>query len=186
MNVWQDSKCDSAHYLIIALRRSFPSLGLHKGILDSPCPLILLIFTKRKTKRRNHGLIPHSRFTSLRLGKCSRISLPSPRVASTPNRTKTNHHWLTIYKYSTRTKSRYLARGRSEGVLGQCPRGKLPPTPKTNPNPNPNPNQLSLLFQGNCLVTVWLIETPILTGGKFYSGGNCPNTVWGEALKPLG
>ena len=30
------------------LRKSFPSLGLDKGILDSPCLLILLIYTKHK------------------------------------------------------------------------------------------------------------------------------------------
>ena len=33
------------------LRRSFPSLGIHKVILDSPCLLILLIYTKHKNKR---------------------------------------------------------------------------------------------------------------------------------------
>ena len=31
---------------------------------------------------------------SLKLCKCSQISCPSPRVESTPNRKKTNHHWL--------------------------------------------------------------------------------------------
>ena len=51
---WQDSRCDFVQYLIIARRRSedsFPSLGLHKGILDSPCLLILLSYTKHKTKK---------------------------------------------------------------------------------------------------------------------------------------
>ena len=33
------------------LKRSFLSLGLHKGIFESPCLLILLICTKHKTKR---------------------------------------------------------------------------------------------------------------------------------------
>ena len=37
-------------WLAECLRRSFPSLGLHKGILDSPCFLILLIYTKHKPK----------------------------------------------------------------------------------------------------------------------------------------
>ena len=32
--------------------------------------------------------------TSWKLFKCSQISHLSPRVESTPNRTKTNHHWL--------------------------------------------------------------------------------------------
>ena len=33
-------------------------------------------------------------FISLTLYKFSQISHPSPRVTSTSNRTKTNHHWL--------------------------------------------------------------------------------------------
>ena len=41
-NLLQLAKC---------LRTNFPSLGLHKGILDSPCLLILLIYTKHKSKR---------------------------------------------------------------------------------------------------------------------------------------
>ena len=37
---------------------------------------------------------PWKHFTSLKLCKCSQIPHPSPRVASTSNRTETNHHWL--------------------------------------------------------------------------------------------
>ena len=33
-------------YLAEGLRKSFPSLGLHEEILDSPCLLILFIYTK--------------------------------------------------------------------------------------------------------------------------------------------
>ena len=36
-----------------ALRRSFLPLGLHKGILDSPCLLILLIYTKQQDEILN-------------------------------------------------------------------------------------------------------------------------------------
>ena len=32
---------------------SFPSLGLHKGILDSLCLLILLIYTKQNQKMKS-------------------------------------------------------------------------------------------------------------------------------------
>ena len=67
------------------LRRSFPSLGIHKAVLDSPCLLILLIYTKHKTKRRNLGLIRCPHFTSLKLYTCSQIPHPSPRVESSPN-----------------------------------------------------------------------------------------------------
>ena len=45
------------------------------------------------------------------------FSNSTPRVASTPNRTKTNHHWLnplqTLHTYNLR----HLACGRSEGKL---------------------------------------------------------------------
>ena len=44
------------------LRRSFPSLGLHKGILDSPCLLILLIYTKRKNNNMKFWTDPASSF----------------------------------------------------------------------------------------------------------------------------
>ena len=44
------------------LRRSFPSLGLHKGILDSPCLLILLIYTKRKNNKMKFWTDPASSF----------------------------------------------------------------------------------------------------------------------------
>ena len=33
------------------LRRSFPPVGIQKGILDSPCLLILLIYTKHKNNK---------------------------------------------------------------------------------------------------------------------------------------
>ena len=48
----------------------FPSLGLQKRILNSPCLLILLIHAKHKTIRWNFGLTP--RFYSLE-GICSGI-----------------------------------------------------------------------------------------------------------------
>ena len=43
-DVWQYSKCNT----LILCRRRFPPIGLHKGILNSPCLLILLIRTKDK------------------------------------------------------------------------------------------------------------------------------------------
>ena len=55
-----------------------------------------------------------SYFTFLKLCKYSQIMHLSPRVASTPNRTKTHRPCLSIYKYSTHTKSRHLTRGKSE------------------------------------------------------------------------
>ena len=98
--------------LVEGLKKSFPSLGLHKGNLDSACLSIVLINTNQKieslTDQRSH-------FTSLKLRKCSQIPHSSPSVVSTANRTKTNHHCLTIYKYSTHTKLRHLARGKSDG-----------------------------------------------------------------------
>ena len=45
----------------ICLRR-FPPLGLHKGILNSSCLLILLIHTIHNTVRCNIGLTPRSCF----------------------------------------------------------------------------------------------------------------------------
>ena len=86
--------CGSWAELVECLRRGFLSLGLHKGSFDSACILILLIYTKRKAKRWNLWLTPCPHFPSLKLCKCSQISHPSPRIASTPNRTKTNHHWI--------------------------------------------------------------------------------------------
>ena len=71
------------------LARSFPSLALHLGILDLSCLLILLVYTKHKTKRWNFRLTLRPHFTSLKLCKCSQI-----RVVLTPNRTKTNDCWL--------------------------------------------------------------------------------------------
>ena len=59
----------------------------------------------------NPGNIP------LKLCKCSQIPHSSPRVASTSNRTKTNHYWLSIYKHFTRTKLRKPAREKTEGKL---------------------------------------------------------------------
>ena len=83
---------------ILSVRRSFPSLGLHKEILDSPYLIILLIYTKRKTKTWKIGLTTRPHFIFLKLSKCSKIPHPSPRMGSTPNRTKTNHHWLNHLK----------------------------------------------------------------------------------------
>ena len=60
---------------------------------------------------------PLSHFTSLKLCKCSQIPHPSPRIASTPNRTKTTTFGLTTYKYFTCTKLRRLTHGRPEGKL---------------------------------------------------------------------
>ena len=40
--------------------------------------------------------------------------------------------------------------------MSNCPRGKLPPNPKTNPKPNPNPNS---------------------NQGAIYLGANCPDTI---------
>ena len=57
-----------------------------------------------QTKKLNLWLTPR------KLCKCSQISRSSSRVESTPNRTKTNHHCLTIYKYSTHAKLSHLAR----------------------------------------------------------------------------
>ena len=56
------------------------------------CPITYYI--KDKIKRQNLGLTLHPHFTSLKLCKCSEIPDISTRVASTPGRTKTNHHWL--------------------------------------------------------------------------------------------
>ena len=78
-----------------------PSLGLYKGILDFPCLLILLIFTKHKSKRWNLGLSPRLYFTSLKLCKYFQIQHPSPKVASIPKRIKSITIDLTIYKYSS-------------------------------------------------------------------------------------
>ena len=71
----------------------------------------------------------------------------------------------------------------------------MPPNPKTNPNPNPNPNQGSIFLRGNSLVatplptskltlklTLTLTETPILTGGQFFSGGYCADTNVTETI----
>ena len=59
----------------------------------------------------NPGNIP------LKLCKCSQIPHSSPRVASTSNRTKTNHYWLSTYKHFTRTKLRKPACEKTEGKL---------------------------------------------------------------------
>ena len=48
VDVWRNSKCEET---IICLKRRFPSLELHRGILNSSCVLILLIHTKNKYKK---------------------------------------------------------------------------------------------------------------------------------------
>ena len=55
------------------LRRSFLSLELRKQTFNSPCLLVLLIYTKHKTKRWNIGLTPLPHSSSLKLCKCSQI-----------------------------------------------------------------------------------------------------------------
>ena len=44
---------------------------------------------------------PWRRFISWKLRKYSQIPQPSPRVASTSNRTKDNHHWINHLQHST-------------------------------------------------------------------------------------
>ena len=53
----------------------------------------------------------------LKLCKCSQTQHPSPRVASTPTEQSLTTIRLIIYKHSTHTKLRHLARGRSEEKL---------------------------------------------------------------------
>ena len=50
------------------LRRGFPPLGLHKGILDSPCLLILLIYTKHKNNKMKFWTRSTSSFPWVRPG----------------------------------------------------------------------------------------------------------------------
>ena len=92
-------------------------LWLHREIFDSPCFLILLIYTKHKTKRGNPGLNLHPHFASMKLRKCFQIPYTSPRVASTPNRTKINHHWLNHLQILYTHKLCHLPPDRSERKL---------------------------------------------------------------------
>ena len=71
-------------------------------------------------------------------------------------------------------------------VLGQYPRRKIAPNPKTNPKSNPNPNLAGIFLGGQlsgCPPTPKLILTlalsPTLARGQFSSGGNCPDTPLG-------
>ena len=97
-----------------SLRRIFPPLTLCKGILNFPCCLILLIYTKAtrwnlaltprliplsNTRNENHKVLkqPWRHFTSLKLYKCFQIPQPSSRVISTSNRIKTTTNCLIIY-----------------------------------------------------------------------------------------
>ena len=83
--------------LLLARKRSKEKIfitGFTQGILYTPCFLIILIYTKDKTKRRNLGLTPRHHFTSLKLYKCFQIPHPSTRVVSTPNTRRTSHHWF--------------------------------------------------------------------------------------------
>ena len=70
VDVWQDSKWDSVQWFITACTRfavKLPSLGFRKGILDSPCLLILLIYTEHKNERWNLWLTLCPHFASLKL-----------------------------------------------------------------------------------------------------------------------
>ena len=60
--IWRNSKCD---ILVLCLRR-FQSLGFHKGILNSPWMLILLIHTKDKDNKMKILDWPTSSFPSRR------------------------------------------------------------------------------------------------------------------------
>ena len=106
---------------------------LHKRrfYIDFPWDLIPdRLLMNQQSKPLNHNQLPdmqHSKlyipvlkvleycwrhFTYLKLYKCSQIPHPSPRVASVPNRTKTNRYWLNhLY---THTESRHPAHERSE------------------------------------------------------------------------
>ena len=110
-------RCPITCYSWQKVRGALFSLGSHKVILESPCLLVLFIYMKHKTKKLNLGLTKWLHFTSLKLCTCSQITHPSPRVASTPNRTKPTTMGLTICKYSTHTKLHHLACDRSEGKL---------------------------------------------------------------------
>ena len=99
-------------WLAIGLRGSFPSLGLHKGIWDSPWLLILLIYTKHKAKRWNFA-------SSFHFSETMQILHSTCRVALTHNRKKPAAIGLTIYKYPTRTKWGHLTRNRSEEKLSK-------------------------------------------------------------------
>ena len=73
---------------------SFHHWGYTRKFWAHSVPLILLIYTIHKTKGWNLGPTPRPHVFFLKLCKCFQILHLSPRVTSTPNRTKTKHHWL--------------------------------------------------------------------------------------------
>ena len=77
-------------------------------------------------------------FTSLKLCKCSQIPHSLPRIVSTPNRTKTNHHQLN-HRQTTRTHTHQVTRPRSRQVkrgsfqTPETAKGNLDSCPFLNP-----------------------------------------------------
>ena len=109
----------------------------------------LIIWSLKKFSTPIHKILKETwkHLISLKLWKRSQIPHPSPRVASTSNRTKTNHHWLnhqqTIHVYThTHTYTHYvtpLAREKTEGssrtpriTQGNLGLTSLPHSPLTN------------------------------------------------------
>ena len=83
------------------LSRSISSVFEFGPSLSESSTRILKLDISTDSEHKFHNIPIHKvleyswrHFTSLELCKCSQIPRPSPRVASTPNRTKTNHHWL--------------------------------------------------------------------------------------------
>ena len=102
---------------LAGLRGCLSSLELHKGILDLPYLLILLINTIHKTKRKNLRLTPRPHFISLELQVFSNSTPITQGSINVPIQHKSTTIDLTIYKYCTRTKLRHFNRGRSKGKL---------------------------------------------------------------------
>ena len=73
----------------------------------------------KKITTRIHIVLepPWRHFTSLKLWKCSQILHPSPRVASTSIKIKTNHHWLNNLQTLHTYKLYHLAPEKTEEKL---------------------------------------------------------------------
>ena len=92
--------------------------GIHKGILDSPCLLILLIYTKPKKKRGKH--LDWPRTLILLPWNCASLLKPHshhPEQHQPPIEQKPTTISLIIYKHLTLTKFRQLTIEKTVGKL---------------------------------------------------------------------
>ena len=79
------------------LRKSFPPLGLHKGVLDSPCLPILLVYNNQKNKIKSQSNTRSENINNLSTRQTRQIRL----TRATNSRAVAHKSW--VARFSLRT-----------------------------------------------------------------------------------